>query len=89
MLRSLQAMDMQPPESIALVGFDDFETAELMRPGITVVRQPSELLGRTAAEVLFERLAAGGPPKVGKRTILPVELVVRGSCGAKIPASSK
>jgi LacI family transcriptional regulator len=88
-LRSLQAMDMHPPESIALVGFDDFETAELMRPGITVVRQPSELLGRTAAEVLFERLAAGDPPKVGKRTILPVELVVRGSCGAKIPANSK
>ncbi len=75
---------MHPPESIALVGFDDFETADLMRPGITVVRQPNELLGRTGAEVLFERLTGGGRPKAGKRTILPVELVVRGSCGAKV-----
>jgi LacI family transcriptional regulator len=88
-LRSLQSMNRHPPDSIALVGFDDFETADLMRPGITVVRQPSELLGRTAAEVLFERLATGGAPKLGERIVLPVELVVRGSCGAKVPVKSK
>lgn len=81
-LHSLQAMDMHPPESIALVGFDDFEMADLMRPGITVVRQPAEQLGRTAAEMLFARLAAPPKNKAGKQTILPVELVVRGSCGS-------
>jgi len=83
-LHSLQALNIHPPESVALVGFDDFETADLMRPGITVVRQPSELLGRAAAGVLFERLAAGGRAKVGKQTVLPVELIVRGSCGAHV-----
>ena len=82
-LHSLQAMDLYPPESIALVGFDDFETADLMRPGITVVRQPAEQLGRTAAEMLFARIANPLRTKAGKETILPVELVVRGSCGAK------
>jgi LacI family transcriptional regulator len=83
-LHGLQAMGMHPPESIALVGFDDFEIADLLRPGITVVRQPSELLGRTAAEILFKRLASGTRSKTGKHVVLPVELVVRGSCGAKV-----
>lgn len=81
-LYALQDMGIHPPEKIALVGFDDFEMADLMRPGTTVVRQPTELLGRTAAEVLFERLNGSHPLKPGKERILPTELVIRGSCGA-------
>ena len=82
-LHSLQALDIYPPDGLALVGFDDFETADLLRPGITVVRQPNELLGRTAANVLFGRLEETRRPKTGKWVVLPVELVVRGSCGAR------
>jgi LacI family transcriptional regulator len=84
MLHALQTMNLHPPAPVALVGFDDFEAADLLRPGITVVRQPNELLGQTAGEVLFARLAENDPTSPGKRTVLPVELVVRGSCGAEI-----
>lgn len=80
-LHSLQTLDIHPPDRIALVGFDDFETADLLRPGITVVRQPVELLGRTAAEVLFEKLG-DKRSKSSKAHTLPVELIVRGSCGS-------
>ena len=83
-LHALQALDIYPPDGIALVGFDDFETADLLRPGITVVRQPSELLGQTAANLLFARLSETRPPKTVNRVVLPVEFVVRGSCGAHI-----
>lgn len=87
-LHAMQTMNLHPPDPVALVGFDDFDTAELMRPGITTVRQPEEVLGRTAAEMLFERLTAEAhgiqlPPR---EVIMPVDLVVRGSCGTKIPA---
>jgi LacI family transcriptional regulator len=81
-LYGLQEMGIHPPERLALVGFDDFEMAEVMRPGTTVVRQPTELLGRTAAEILFERLNSNHPLKPGKERVLPAELVIRGSCGA-------
>lgn len=57
----LNEMEIHPPEYLALVGFNDFETAEVMRPGIAAVRQPTELLGRTAAEILFERLISNNP----------------------------
>ena len=84
LLHSLYTLGLHAPDDLALVGFDDFETADLMRPGITVVRQPVESLGRLAAEILFSRLAKGGDQPTPKRMMLPVELVIRGSCGAKI-----
>jgi LacI family transcriptional regulator len=82
-LHALQSLNIHPPEPIALVGFDDFETAGLLQPGITVVRQPVESLGWSAAEALFARLAEGKRDIPSKSIVLPVELVVRGSCGAK------
>ena len=82
-LHSLRALKMHPPKPVALVGFDDFETADLLQPGITVIRQPMESLGRIAAEVLFARLSEGGSEEPSKKIVLPVELIIRGSCGGR------
>ncbi|HEX4650245.1 MAG TPA: LacI family DNA-binding transcriptional regulator [Granulicella sp.] len=80
-LHALQQLRIKVPETIALIGFDDFEMAELVQPAITVVRQPREELGRVAAAILFERLQESSAPAKAKRRVLPVELVVRRSCG--------
>jgi LacI family transcriptional regulator len=85
-LHALQDLGIHPPEKVALVGFDDFETADLLRPGITVVRQPAEELSRAAAEMLFDRLSDGGRKLAARTIVLPVDLIVRGSCGAQIGA---
>ena len=62
---------------VALVGFDDFELADLLAPGVTVVAQDAAPLGRTAAERLFRRLdGAGDAPR---RMVLPTRLITRGS----------
>ncbi|WP_433549600.1 LacI family DNA-binding transcriptional regulator [Streptomyces sp. CA-294286] len=62
---------------VALVGFDDFELADLLHPGVTVVAQDAALLGRTAADLLFRRLdGAGGAPV---QEVLETRLVPRGS----------
>jgi LacI family transcriptional regulator len=62
---------------LALVGFDDFELADLLALPVTVVRHDSSRMGTHAAELAFERLAGpDGPPK---RVVVPTELVVRGS----------
>jgi LacI family transcriptional regulator len=71
------------PEDIAIVGFDDFEMADIFRPSLTVVRQPAHELGRIAAELLFARLTAKEVSLSGEQIILPVELIVRESCGCK------
>lgn len=61
----------------ALVGFDDFELADLLDPGITVVAQDPAGLGRTAADLLFTRL--GGDTGAPQRIVLPTRLIARGS----------
>ena len=82
-LRALLDAGIRVPESMALAGFDDFELAEVLHPTLTVVRQPSDELGTLAAGLLFNRLAGDVLPKTGREVVLPVELVVRGSCGCK------
>ena len=62
---------------IALVGFDDFELAELLPVPVTVVATDSVELGRRAAQLLLERLA--GDNGFPKTVVLPTTLVQRGS----------
>lgn len=65
------------PAPVALVGFDDFELADMLATPVTVVRHSPEDMGRIAAELAYRRLGgdAGGPVH---RTI-PCEVVIRGS----------
>ncbi|GAA4223363.1 LacI family DNA-binding transcriptional regulator [Streptosporangium album] len=62
---------------LAMVGFDDFELADLLVPGVTVVAQDPSRLGRTAAELLFRRI--DGEPGPARRIELPTRLIPRGS----------
>ena len=61
----------------ALVGFDDFELADLIVPGLTVVAQDPAGLGRVAATLLFDRMA--GLSDEPRRVVLPTVLIPRGS----------
>jgi LacI family transcriptional regulator len=72
------------PKPVALVGFDDFELADLLSPPVTVVAQDPPGLGRTAAQLLFRRLDGISNDKP-TRTELPTRLIPRGS--GEIPPS--
>lgn len=61
----------------ALVGFDDFELADLLDPPVSVVSLDPADLGRAAAELLFARLDGDREPP--RRIVLPVRLIPRGS----------
>ncbi|MCP3798175.1 LacI family transcriptional regulator [Allokutzneria sp. A3M-2-11 16] len=73
MLRALYHRPARP----ALVGFDDFELADLLNPPISVVQHDAAMLGRAAAELLFARLEGDSSPP--RRVVLPTRLVARGS----------
>ena len=62
---------------MALVGFDDFPLASLLRPAVTVVAQDPAAIGREAAEILFARLAGDTSPTATR--IVPTMLIQRGS----------
>jgi LacI family transcriptional regulator len=82
-LAALQNLGVKMPGDIALVGFDDFDLADLTSPPLTVVRQPTQEMGRVATNQLFDRIARGELPQTGNRIVLPVEIVLRRSCGCK------
>lgn len=79
-LHAIATLGIQIPDEMAFIGFDDFELADILRPALTVVRQPTQQLGHQAANLLFARLNGAADAPTEKR-LLPVELVIRRSCG--------
>ncbi|MEU6130127.1 LacI family DNA-binding transcriptional regulator [Saccharopolyspora sp. NPDC047091] len=72
-LRALAGRATRP----ALVGFDDFELADLLDPPITVITYDVRELGASAARAVYARLGGdAGPPR---RLVLPTRLLARGS----------
>jgi LacI family transcriptional regulator len=83
----LQKLNVSVPESVALLGFDDFELASTVRPSISVIQQPVDDIGRIAAELLFEQLFDGGKAasharaRNAQQVKLETHLIRRSSCG--------
>lgn len=81
----LQKHSIKVPQRVALIGYDDFQLAEVVRPSISVIRQPIEEMGQAAAELLFKRLSGDGggstPSSMPEQVQLQTTLVARASCG--------
>jgi LacI family transcriptional regulator, galactose operon repressor len=74
-VRALHTLGLQ--DTVAHVGFDDFPLADILSPGISVIAQDIEQLGKTAAEMLFSRLDGDQSPT---RTVtVPTRLIQRGT----------
>jgi len=76
-LQAIRDAGLQPGEDVAVVGFDDLEAAALAHPPLTTIRQDRQELGTLAAARAIELIE--DPEAAPLATILPVELVVRGS----------
>ena len=70
-------------EPVALLGFDDFELAELLPVPVSVVRFDVMALGAAAARLAYGRV--DGERGLPARAVVPCELVARGS-GELAPA---
>jgi LacI family transcriptional regulator len=81
-IETLQHLDIEMGKDVALVGFDDVAFFTLITPPVTAVRQPAAELGNIAARLLLQRI--NGEFKASSiRTVLPVSLTIRESCGCK------
>jgi LacI family repressor for deo operon, udp, cdd, tsx, nupC, and nupG len=74
-IRAIRRAGLRVPEDIAVIGFDDHDTAALM--DLTTIRQPVVEQGMSAAQMV---LAAVNNARVRPSvTILATQLIVRGS----------
>ncbi len=66
------------PQDIGIIGYDDIELAKFFNPALTTIRQNIQQIGKTAAEILIEKIN-NGILFTEKHVILKPELVVRGT----------
>src|SRR5262249_26650180 len=55
-IQAARAHGLRVPEDLSIVGFDDVETATVVTPKLTTVRQPLAELGRTGVSLLMRLL---------------------------------
>ena len=65
------------PDDIAIVGFDDSYISRVVSPELTTVRIDVDLMGRLAAQCLFDLL--DGREAENNHIEIPTELIVRGT----------
>lgn len=80
-IQAARAADLRVPEDVAVVSFDDPFFGDLLDPPITALARSERQLGELAASLLLHAIETRrfGPPTEVR---LPVELIVRGSCGS-------
>ena len=88
LIQALHHHNLRVPEDVAVVGFDDFELAEVLAAPLTVVRQTPTGMARAAAELLFKKIAnlqqgAMAEAQTAKM-LFPTELIIRRSCGCPL-----
>jgi DNA-binding LacI/PurR family transcriptional regulator len=76
----LRGRGRRVPVDVSIIGYDDIPLAAYCTPRLTTLRQPIHEGGRLMVRKLFDLIDG----KAVEPTMLPIELVVRDSCGAKI-----
>ena len=77
-MNALKEKGLCIPDDISVVGFDDLELSAFLTPPLTTIKAPTECVGKTAAQHLFNLLAGQDVDLV---TLLSTEVVIRRSCG--------
>lgn len=70
------------PDQLQIVGYDGILFSELVTPALTTIKQPINLMGDTAAEMLLSKIT--GKAKENKRVILPLDIIERETTKKKI-----
>ena len=84
-IHALGRRGLRVPDDVAVTGFDDVPVARHLHPPLTTIRQPMQQLGATAFDVLYSNISNGKPDV---DVVLPVQLIVRESCGCKAGAGN-
>lgn len=78
-MQALRDVGRKVPESVSLVGFDDFPLAPFLDPPLTVMAQPVYEIGRAAARLLVQKIE-DPTLRVAEPIVLKPEFTIRRSC---------
>jgi LacI family transcriptional regulator, repressor for deo operon, udp, cdd, tsx, nupC, and nupG len=76
-IRAARRLGMEVPRDVSVVGFDDSALMTCTDPPLTTVRQPIEMMGQAAVDMLVNQIEGNGVAP--DELLFEPELVVRGS----------
>src|SRR5450759_4475000 len=85
-IEQLRSRGINVPEDVAVTGFNDGLEARGSMPPLTTVRLPFRKIGQRAVEMLLNRIEGEVASEV---TLLPLQLIMRRSCGCLDPLSEQ
>lgn len=77
-LRAAEERDLQVPEDLTVVGYDNIYISTINRVSLTTVDQSGHLTGATSVQFLLERINGRTEPK---QSVVSPKLVIRGTSG--------
>lgn len=80
-LNVANSLDLNVPEDLIVVGFDNVEIAKMSNPTLSTVSLPCYQIGYTAAELLFEKIS--NPNELVRSILFDTTLIVRQSSSAR------
>jgi DNA-binding LacI/PurR family transcriptional regulator len=72
---------LRMPDDLAVVGYDNISYSAHLNPPLTTISQNAFAIGQTACQLLLDKLS--GKKVENNNILIPVELVVRESCGSR------
>ncbi|MVO83961.1 LacI family DNA-binding transcriptional regulator [Streptomyces sp. p1417] len=85
-IRAARERDLQVPDDVSVVGFDDSVLIAFTDPPLTTIRKPVPAMGQAAVRTLLEEI--GGTPAPHSEFVFMPELVVRGSTASCRPSGA-
>jgi LacI family transcriptional regulator len=77
-MKMLKELGKKIPDDMAVIGFDDMQTNEILQPSLSSVRQPMFEMGKTGIEMLLKAIDAMDFSH--EQVVLESRLMLRGTC---------
>jgi LacI family transcriptional regulator len=81
-IKGLEEANIRVPEEVAVVGYDDIQSASLFNPSLTTVQQPILDIGLELISLLLQLMEQAVENRTPRKIVVPTQLIVRASSGA-------
>lgn len=75
----LKKFGIHIPDQMAIAGFSNFSSPEIIEPALTTIKQPAFEMGKKAIELLIHLIESKRPVSRFEKIVLPTELQIRKS----------
>ena len=76
-IRAMRSLNIQIPEDVSVIGFDDIPACDISDPPLTTMRSYKECLGATAVHLINERLCGAEQSSIAQSGPLKVKVAMR------------